>query len=379
MAGLASAERISMLHGAVLDKCNEFGQATLALRSKPEELLEQNLALQAEIARLLDEDEARRRHEASVDGRTAERAALEQLAHAQEAVQARDGELRRTRIALEATRADVQKLAHEKAALQRELAAERSELHKLRLERRVTELPTGNGTRGGAPTHRSPRQLEHPELTSPRQVVRQQQRAASAAATRSHISSGAASPRHRALASARPMSAAATTGHSRGREAAAPPPAAHPHAPTSTSARPASARPAYGGAPQYLPTGVPAVHAEAAAEAGEVTGARDLASCEAEVRELRQANARLQTALLAAALDPDGTGESLSHLLAHVDRGLAVRSLQRRGQRAVSSVAALSARAHSPPTADKPWPFPASKLPKGTRLPAGYSQWPPMA
>ena len=102
---------------------------------------------------------------------------------------------------------------------------------------------------------------------------------------------------------------------------------------------------------------------ETSAEPG---GGPSRADLERQLRDLQRANARLQTALHAVALDPGGSAD-LGGLLAAVDSGLASR-------RTLAGGHALAGG-----EAQRPWAIPAhiSKLPKGQVLPRGFVMWPP--
>ena len=78
-------------------------------------------------------------------------------------------------------------------------------------------------------------------------------------------------------------------------------------------------------------------------------------------------------ALLAAALDPDGGSSDLQGLLAAVDRSLAKRGSGPPAGSVSQVVNAGSLSGRGGPPAEKAWPFPRSNLPKGTRLPQGYT------
>jgi hypothetical protein len=233
--------------------------------------------------------------------------------------------------------------------------------------------------------HASPRQLEHPELTSPRQAGRQQVRAASASSSRP----APAQPR-------RPLSARPAASSAVGVLLGAPAAAAAPHAyggccssargPSSMPAPPDYRTPLAIGSARSPRTGgwcSASVSASGASTPRRATGAADactqtasgVEALERQVRELQHANERLQTALLSAALI-DGDGGELGGLLAVVDHRLA-NARRRHGHGGATGYTASPRSTRSPP-AEKPWPFPTSKLPKGTKMPRGYAQvYPP--
>ena len=361
-------ELLTIMHQNLLEKCEALGSAALALREKPEALMHEKAELERHLQDLLHQNEERQRKASMSHASEKERAMHRELDAARSEVDRKDSELRRMRIALQASHDELQQVSAQRAELRRELDAERAELHKLRQERRTTTLP--QRVVSDAASHASPRQLEHPELTSPRQVQRQQVRAASAAMRRSAGPSdvgGGARP-----FSARPAShAAAASIASHGAVGGV-----VLHAPL-TPRRPISAGPT----PRRTPGGFATpstLHSHAfgadlgaQADASTQTPRQDaLAALEQQNRELLRANARLQTALLAAALDPDGSSE-VQGLLAAVDRGLAKRAGTKK--QPISSIVDHSSRARASSPAEKSWPFPRSNLPKGYKLPAGYA------
>ena len=174
-------ELLTIMHQNLLEKCEALGNAALALREKPEALMHEKAELERHLQDLLHQDEERQRKASMSHASEKERAMHRELDAARSEVDRKDSELRRMRIALQASHDELQQVSAQRAELRRELDAERAELHKLRQERRTTTLPPRVVSE--AASHASPRQLEHPELTSPRQVQRQQVRAASAAAT----------------------------------------------------------------------------------------------------------------------------------------------------------------------------------------------------
>ena len=384
-------ERLSMLHTTLNDKCDTLGQSAMMFREMPDMLQTQIVALEAQVQEMRDAEVERLRQEALIDPNTAEKIALEKLAQAQAESEEKDSELRRMRMALQAARDELQKVSAGKAELKRELEAERAELHKLRQQAFVTQLP--ERIVSDAPAHGSPRQREHPELTSPRQDMRGQQRAQSASRSRSGAQP-APQQQHQRPFSARPImheryldfghtpytahipytprdpvaaAAAAAT-------AAAPTLSLQMPSPrgvssstttTTTSAFPSPRQPAARRPPQE----------SAGAEVACQTGSSEL---ERQVRELQRTNAQLQTALLAQALDPGDLGG----LLSAVDSSLTsyAGAKPRKGPRpqlvqarAPGSVA--SARGGG----ERQWPFPPGKGVPAAQLPRGFAVYPPQA
>jgi hypothetical protein len=381
-----TGEKVTYLHKACANEADKLGKALVTAYDSPAVLMERNAQLEREMGQMVQEEAEREQKREADDGKSTERAALKALEAAQAEIENKDGEMRSMRIALEAARDELHKLQQQKTELRRELEGERSELHKLRQEKRTTQLPPH--MLHDLPRHGSPRQLEHPELVSPRQA---QRRAASASANRPSASAVGVRPFSARPAASSSSAAAVAAAPSSARSYDSDPPLARGPAAAFVSPRepsaPAAPRP--GGSARGRAGGAAAAAASPSA-AVERAMARyhdpppprlahnqrnsgtqteqDLSdqAWERQVKELQRANARLQTALLAAALDPDG-GAELSGLLAAVDRGLAKRS-------GLGS----SPRKPSGPPPDKPWPFTRSSLPTGTKLPKGFTQWPPM-
>ena len=386
-------EQVTHLHKRVAQECEKKNRATAEAIDQPERLMARNRELEAQVHDMIEAERERERQSSLNNASShAERAALKQLAESQAECEAKDSEMRRMRIALEAARDELQKLSNEKTDLRRELEQERSELHKLRQEKRTTVLP--HQVNDDRPRHNSPRQLEHPELNSPRQY---QRRAQSASASRPSTATPQRpfSARPSGINAQRPASAQAL--------ARGPAMAVSLVAPRETAEKAGSSsgtprQDAFGAAPGTAALASPREAAERAMARMHATYAqgssrgpgaippkpgyrdggaqtqKDLSDAhwERQVKELQRANARLQTALLAAALDPDG-GSELGTLLAAVDRGLGKRTGQQM---------ALSPRQPRSPSSPKEWPFGAhSSLPTGSKLPKGFTQpqWPSMA
>ena len=427
LANYPEGERLSLLHQALLDKCDKLEESVLVLRERPEQLQAQKLSLEERIGQMLADEAERKRLEALIDPNSAEQVALRQLKEAKTLLTEKENELRRLRIATETARNELQKMTDSKSQLQRALDGERAELHKLRQEKRTTQLPVR--VHSDVSTHTSPRQQEHPELTSPRQAQRQQLRAASAGLSRSRggivggigsVGGGSggtggggsvgASPRQRPF-SARPSvgehpttaTAELNLGGSAGSLYVPQPPAgprggsanlstflterenSSPRGTNLKSAMRQQSSSASGGGPSSSSSAAgPRVDVSTQTNSNELR----------EIKELQRANQRLQTALLAAALDPDGGGTELSGLLAAVDRGLTsagARGRQARGfpadgllpHQIAAKQQAKSARATigGNDGQQRPWPIPKgrsgvppSQLPKGFQL-----EWPAMA
>ena len=409
-------EILTAQHRTVLQKCdNLLGQGN-GPEAREAALLQRNAELEERLQQMIDAEEERLKNELAATSSHAERAALKRLEEAQVEIESKDSEIRKMHIALEAARDELHKLSAQKSELRRELEDERSELHRLRQEKRTTELPLH--VFDDLPSHSSPRQMAHPELRSPRQAQRQQLRAASASATRPStvLAQRPMSARPAATTAAPSIGASSggsksareigTSGHAAGTAAGIASGIVR-HEPTPPAS---SITPSGSGGPRHVgiageaavagsltPRGAAEramarmqLHQQASAAsssgaccdssgmASHAPSSRDpaKAALEKQLVELQRANARLQTALLAAALDPDGCAEP-GGLLAGIDRGLSRRSGPSH------TVSSMSQR-NTPrsPAADKAWPFTRSKLPTGTKLPRGYVQpsttWPPM-
>ena len=384
-------ERLSLLHYAIREKTEQLGQSALALRAMPELLQAEKTELEERMQQMVEAEAERLRLAAENDMNSPENIALQALAAARAECESKDEELRRMQLMLDTTRQELHAMGEDRRELKRMLEAEKAELHKLRQQDRTTQLP--QRIISDKPKHASPRQREHPELTSPRQAERQQERAASATARRDKGSARAAVPQR--PRSARPVmgehssmdfgrtpyaprdaASAMVAGASTAAMAAAlQQPMQHRIAPPRRpgdsprdGAESANAAVAPGGS-RVGPRGASVRMAatgcagETSAEAGVGPSRADL---ERQLRDLQRANARLQTALHAVALDPGGSAD-LGGLLTAVDSGLTIRRTLSRG--------------HGPAGDEplRPWGIPAhiSKLPKGQVLPRGFVMWPP--
>ena len=150
-----TGEKVTYLHRTIGQETDKLGKALVAAIESPGDLLTRNAELERQMQQMIEDAAERERIEATSTSSHAERAALKQLAEAQAESEAKDSEVRKMRIALEAARDELQKLQSQKNDLRRDLEAERSELHKCRQELRTTRLPPH--LRHDLPRHGSPR------------------------------------------------------------------------------------------------------------------------------------------------------------------------------------------------------------------------------
>lgn len=379
-----------MLHLTIKDKCDVLGQSAIALREAPQQLQEEIAHLKAQLQEVRDAEVERMRLEAMMDPDETERIAREKLEQAHADNEGKESELRRMRIALQTARDELQKVSASKADLKRALDAERAELHKLRQQSFITQLP--ERIVSDVPAHGSPRQREHPELTSPRQDARQEQRAQSASRSRTVAQQQRQRPfsarpvlherylefGHTPYSPRDPVAAAAAAATAVAPSLSLRIPSPH-HAATGGSASARSAASSgSGSAGTRRPIAAPQSwlrpqQQEAAADAATQTGGGEL---ERQVRDLQRANAQLQTALLAQALDPDGVSskEQLGGLLAAVDSNLMMAGHAAKVRRPRQLV-----QARAPGSGDRAWPFPPGKGVPASQLPRGFATFPPQA
>jgi hypothetical protein len=230
MRSLREGERVMTLYKSVQMKMAELGDLTDRLREAPDALAAEKEALQVQLGSMIAAEEAR--HSCSLDATSSYYDPKEAaLVRAHEEAEKRERHIEQLVADLRAANLEVQASRKQISELQHELAAEQHELHKLRLEARLTLTPTMTAARMPQ-GHTSPlppysRQLEHPELETPRPPS---------------TPSGAASARRpRTAAASReqqqhtPGGSARGAGHSSVHSSARP--AAHSHTPAKSAAR----------------------------------------------------------------------------------------------------------------------------------------------
>ena len=415
--------RVLTLHRQLIDKCEVLGQGALRLREEPDRLnmekhdLEERLAEQENIA------QEERRRAATLETTAAERATYAQLAQAQEVAAQQERHAKQLESELGRTKQDLQTARQRISDLQRTLAAEKRELEKLRQERWVTQPPRDLAEK---PHAYSPRQIEHPELKPPSRPPSQPPSRPPSRPPSARGSAGA-SPRCGGSTPRPPMdtpmdssrcrgACGAVGGSDVGWAAGMVVPADAPD----LSAPFAEFAAVYGGLPRRAaPTAVTAEGIEGSRWAAHghsahvstqtqqtMADATDGSVWEQRARELKQANSRLQMALVAAALDPDvdrsviaavqdasaapGYGRGGTGGGGGAGGGGGGRSMPRpfsatkpRSARGSVTAAAAVVRPASarPASASSPRSFVVGKqLPGGLQLPlrGGMQEWPPM-
>ena len=229
MAGikaLREGERVMTLYKSVQMKMAELGDLTDRLREAPDALAAEKEALQAQLGSMIAAEEAR--HSCSLDATSSYYDPKEAaLVRAHEEAEKRERHIEQLVADLRAANLEVQASRKQISELQHELAAEQHELHKLRLEARLTLTPTMTAARMPQ-GHTSPlppysRQLEHPELETPRPP--------------STPSGTASARRPRTAAASREQQQHTPGGSARGAGHSSARPAAHSHTPAKSSAR----------------------------------------------------------------------------------------------------------------------------------------------
>ena len=226
MRSLREGERVMTLYKSVQMKMAELGDLTDRLREAPDALAAEKEALQVQLGSMIAAEEAR--HSCSLDATSSYYDPKEAaLVRAHEEAEKRERHIEQLVADLRAANLEVQASRKQISELQHELAAEQHELHKLRLEARLTLTPTMTAARMPQ-GHTSPlppysRQLEHPELETPRPP---------------RTPSGAASARRpRTAAASREQQQHTPGGSARGAGHISARSAAHSHTPAKSAAR----------------------------------------------------------------------------------------------------------------------------------------------
>ena len=390
-----NGEMLATLQDLIMEKCETLGKGAERLREVPEELMHEKAELEERLRQIaLEYQQLQRSGVVEVSGSAETDMVSAQLRTARDEAKHREAEIERLKRELKVAQEEQQTSREIISDLRRTLADERRELNNIRQERFLTSHPHPPRVSRISPPF-SPRQLEHPELAPPRL-------SASCAPPSAAMTHRPGVPRTRAASASprtvrtescrppRPTSAAPTRGTSGAagelaRETAAVstlgwasataaddvPNLSAPFA-EFASVRSGAMRGASGG-------GVRAANAcGRAADAATQTsgGLAAEGRWQERARELQQANDRLQTALLAAALDHDGgeLGAVLSAVTRTNSRSCAASSSPR-SKPPGATRGAQSART----SCSSRQPRPPSNWGTSATLPRGLTAWPPMA